>query len=85
MQIDLNATTIELPDALPFDDVPLGSIFRLEKGNTYYMKVRLRHDKNLDGTEKFRMLELRTGDAFPPSSGNCLVAEGTIKIETWKG
>ena len=71
----------KMPDSVSFVDLVIGEVFRLERGKSYYMKVRLRHDKNPDGTEKYRMLELATGDAFPPSSGGCLILESGCTIK----
>ena len=67
----------EAPDALPFSDLDVGAIFRLDTGKAVYMKVRLRHE------EGYKMVELMTGHAYPPSRSMCLELEAEVRVKDW--
>jgi hypothetical protein len=62
-------------EAIPFDQLNVGDCFVIEGRNVLYMKGRVRHEKDKDGNYFYRMVELATGDIFPPPKGYCVKKE----------
>lgn len=62
---------------LPFTDIAVGDTFRLATGKAIYMKVQIRHEKE----NRFRMLELLTGDVFMPSASSCVRVATQVTTE----
>jgi len=83
MKMKVSQSLISPPDALPFSQVPDGSVFRLDTGKAVYLKVKLRHMRDAEGAAVYKMVELRTGDAFDPSKSDCLVLDGEAVILDW--
>lgn len=63
-----------------FEELSDGAVFRILNGKAYYQKIKLRHEKLPDGSSVYKMVELRTGDAFPPTKSDCVELDGRVVI-----
>lgn len=70
-------TAVVPGDLLSFDKLEQGQVFRLVTGKAFYVKVRIRHQ---DGEKVYKMMELASGDVFPPSKSDCEVFDATVTI-----